>query len=194
VFLWPVPDDGRVRHVLASLASAPFTQPAVGLTREDLETAPEGFVLDAYGTEVGKGEPVFRRACQLIADFGNYPPSFTRVIALGDRLEPGRVFGTLARHLGFASLHPCRVVYTIDEPGRMGYGLGTLPGHVEAGEERFLVSLDDETGVVRYDVLAYSRPVGLLARLGAPVIRGFQKRFQRETLETMRRRCGDPSA
>ena len=38
-----------------------------------------------------------------------------------------------------------RVVYLVDEDGpvpRFGFAYGTLPGHAESGEERFLVEWD----------------------------------------------------
>ena len=110
------------------------------------------------------------------------------MIACAEKLEAGLVFGTLARHLGFSSLHPCRVVYVLDDPGagRFGFGLGTLPGHVMQGEERFLVRLDPTSGEVHYEVTAFSRPASSLGRLGRPVLRAFQRRFQRETVEAMR--------
>ncbi|MBK6811923.1 MAG: DUF1990 domain-containing protein [Sandaracinaceae bacterium] len=78
----------------------------------------------------------------------------------------------------------CRVIYVAREPSSFAFGFGTLPGHAESGEESFRVTLDDD--VVRYDVQAFSRPHGVLSRLGAPVARSYQLRFQRETLEWMR--------
>ena len=36
----------------------------------------------------------------------------------------------------------CRVIYIIDEDDRWGYAYGTLPHHVERGEESFIVSKD----------------------------------------------------
>lgn len=107
----------------------------------------------------------------------NYPPSFTRGIRASPSLEVGQVLGTLATHFGFASVHPCRVVYLIreNEPRRFGFALGTLPGHIEAGEERFVVSQAEPGGVVRYDVQAFSRHNGFLARLGGGVTAVFQR-------------------
>ena len=62
-------------------------------------------------------------------------------------------------------MNACRVVYVVDEPGRFGLAYGTLPGHVERGEERFLVERDSTDGSVWYDLLAFSRPNSLVARL-----------------------------
>jgi uncharacterized protein (UPF0548 family) len=142
-------------------------------------------VLDRYGVELGRGRAVFDRARAALSRIENYPRSFTRIVHRPMKLEPGVQFATVASHMGFYSVHPCRVLYVIDEPSRFGVGFGALPGHAECGEERFVVTLEDE--VVRYDVQAFSRPHTLLARLGAPVTRAYQRRFQRETVETMRR-------
>ncbi|MFK7991598.1 MAG: DUF1990 family protein [Sandaracinaceae bacterium] len=181
-FLQP-PTNERIRSLLDSLRDAPFTHDSVGTTERELDAAPPGFLLDRYGTELGEGEAVFERARAALTRIENYPPSFTRVVA-PPLLEPGALFATVARHLGFVSVHPCRVIFVHDAPGCFSFGFGTLPGHAESGEERFRVSL--EAGRVRYDVQAFSRPHGLLSRLGAPVARHYQLRFQRETMAHMR--------
>ena len=56
----------------------------------------------------------------------------------------------LARVLGMWTLNAARVVFVIDEPGRFGFAYGTLPRHVESGEERFLVERD-AAGEVYYE-------------------------------------------
>ena len=53
--------------------------------------------------------------------------------------------------------------------GKIRYG--TLPDHAGSGEERFLVEWDRQDGSVCYDILAFSRPRHLLARLGYPWVR-----------------------
>ncbi|MBT9256266.1 DUF1990 domain-containing protein [Phycicoccus sp. MAQZ13P-2] len=69
---------------------------------------------------------------------------------------------------------PCRVVEVLDEPGRAGFTYGTLVGHPEAGEERFLLErLDD--GRLRFRITAVSRPATPLARLAGPVGRAAQR-------------------
>jgi len=185
MFFLSTPADDRVRALLRERSEAPFTYEHVGATEGGLQRAPEGFVLDRYGATVGEGRSVFERSCAALARLANYPPSFTRVVRADDEMRPGALFATVVRHYGFASVHPCRVIYVVREPDHFGFGFGTLPGHAESGEERFSVRLDQ--GRVRYEVLAFSRPIGLLTRLGAPVARALQLRFQRETVATMQR-------
>jgi uncharacterized protein (UPF0548 family) len=69
---------------------------------------------------------------------------------------------------------PCRVIYTIEEADRRGFAYGTLPGHPEQGEDAFIVLMTD-TGQVRIEVRAFSRPASLLARSGGPVTRMVQQ-------------------
>jgi len=96
----------------------------------------------------------------------------------------GTTVAVLARHFGFWSLNPCRIVYVIDEPARFGFAYGTLVGHSEIGEERFSVELDPQTNEVWYDLYAFSRPTPLV-RLGYPLARILQKRFARCSLDAM---------
>jgi uncharacterized protein (UPF0548 family) len=74
--------------------------------------------------------------------------------------------------------------YYITEPRRFGFAYGTLPGHVESGEERFLIELADDDSVW-YDILAFSRPNHFLTRLGYPFVRRLQKRFGRDSAAAM---------
>jgi len=64
---------------------------------------------------------------------------------------------------------------------RFGFAYGTLPGHVESGEERFLIEWDRADNCVWYDILAFSRPRHILAWLGYPWVRHLQKRFRQES-------------
>ena len=76
--------------------------------------------------------------------------------------------------LGALSLRiPCRVLEVVEEPRRRGFTYGTLPGHPEAGEERFLLEhLDD--GRILFTITAFSRPASALAKLGGPISRAAQ--------------------
>ena len=73
---------------------------------------------------------------------------------------------------------------------RYGFAYGTLPGHAESGEERFAVEWDQADGGVWYDILAFSRPNHLLARLGYPLTRRTQKRFARVSAAAMQKAVG----
>ena len=55
-------------------------------------------------------------------------------------------------------MNACRIVYVIDEQGsseRYGFAYGTLPDHMERGEERFTVEFDTDDQTVWYDLYAF---------------------------------------
>lgn len=75
---------------------------------------------------------------------------------------------------GPASLRiPCRVAYVVDEPGLRGFAYDTLPGHPEAGEERFVLRQHDD-GSIELTISGFSRPASRLAKIGGPVSRRVQ--------------------
>jgi uncharacterized protein (UPF0548 family) len=177
-----------MRSLLSTCAQRPFTYEAVGATRTD--DPPSGFNVDRWGTDLGHGEATWKRAKQAVRDFSMYPPAWTEVFRQGPDIAVDLVFVTAIFHLGIWSLNPCRIIYTVDEDGetaRFGFALGTIEGHVETGEERFVVSFDRKLDSVRYDVLGFSRPIHPLAKLGAPFARMYQKRFHRDSIANMRR-------
>ena len=73
---------------------------------------------------------------------------------------------------------------------KFGFAYGTLPGHVESGEERFLIEWNLADDNVWYDVLAFSKPNHILTRLGYPVARRMQKRFGRDSAAAMLKAVG----
>ena len=97
--------------------------------------------------------------------------------------------GVLGRHFGVWSLNACRLVYILEKEGpslrRYGFALGTLPGHVERGEERFMLEWHRADDSVFYEVLAFARPVHPLARAGPPFVRLIQRRFAADSLRSM---------
>lgn len=60
-----------------------------------------------------------------------------------------------------------------------------LPGHVESGEERFLIEWDRTINQVFYDILAFSKPNHMLTRLGYPFVRQRQNRFGRDSFASI---------
>lgn len=99
--------------------------------------------------------------------------------------------GVLDYVFGVWSLNACCIVSVIDSATsdlhRFGFVYGTLPGHGECGEERFLVEWDQGDCSVWYDMLAFSRPQQMLGRIGYPVVRRLQKKFARDSVAMMQR-------
>lgn len=177
-----------MRALLSQCEDHPYTYEEVGATRTEPPTV--GYAVDRWGTQLGRGEEVWQRATQAVRDFAMYPPAWTQVFRSREQVEEGLVFVTAIRHLGIWSLNPCRILYVVDEKGdapRFGFALGTLEGHAEMGEERFLISWDRARDLVRYEVLGFSRPKLWFVRLGAPIARMYQKRFHRDSVANMLR-------
>ncbi len=175
-----------MQRYLASERSSPFSYAEILATLGTMPTS--DYAVDEYGTSLGRGDGCFMRARAGLMRFVNYPAAWTTVVTDGDR-EPdeGLVFVSHIAHFGFHSMNSCRVHRVFDEPGRRyGFVFGTLLGHEEQGEESFFVTRDPSTDEVRYDVRAFSRPRGALARLGAPLARSLQRRFHADTCAAMR--------
>lgn len=81
---------------------------------------------------------------------------------------------------------PCRVVDVVDEPDRRGFAYGTLPGHPETGEERFVAERDPATGEVTATITAFSNPATWVTRVGGPFARLVQRLMTRRYLDAMK--------
>ena len=102
--------------------------------------------------------------------------------------SPGNSARPSLRPRNWPSFKPRSTVYVVDESEpncKFGFAYGTLPGHVESGEERFLIEWNRADNSVWYDILAFSKPNHFLTRLGYPVVRRMQKRFARDSAAAM---------
>jgi uncharacterized protein (UPF0548 family) len=186
--LWQKPSSAAVEHFLASQAKLDFSYPAVGATKGRL---PAGYVVDHTRVRVGNGERAFEAARAALLRWEHFRLGWVEAQPAEDGIRVGSMVAVLARGLGLWWLNACRVVYLVDDEQkaarRWGFAYGTLPGHAESGEERFLIEWDQTGGDVRYDILAFSRPRHPLARLGYPLARRLQRRFARDSAAAMMR-------
>src|SRR4051794_26888584 len=185
------PSDATIREFLAAQAKLDFTYPAVGATAS---LPPAGYVVTHTRITLGQGEAAFRAARAALGRWDQFRLGWVEAWPPGAPIQAGGVVGGVARCLGVWWLNACRIVYVVDEGGpvtRFGFANGTLPGHAETGEERFLVEWDRASGEVWYDILAFSRPHAFLARLGHPYTRHVQKRFGRGSAAAMARAVED---
>jgi uncharacterized protein (UPF0548 family) len=184
------PTAATVRAFLAAQARLDLTYPAVGATAT---TPPAGYVVDHTCHKLGEGEPAFSAATAALKRWDHFRLGWVEACPADTPIQVGGVVAVLAHNLGLWWLNACRIVYVVDKDGpvqRFGFAYGTLPEHVESGEERFLVEWDRATGSVWYDILAFSRPRHLLARLGYPWSRRLQRRFARDSAAAMVRAVG----
>ncbi|HKV32723.1 MAG TPA: DUF1990 domain-containing protein [Pyrinomonadaceae bacterium] len=183
----PTSDD--VAKFIASQRNLPFTYAEVGATRFDPVEAPRGFTLDHNRVLLGNGIELYERAVEALKQWRQFDLGWVTLVPQGVKLEKDAIVAVKARAVSTWSLSACRVVYTINEQGpvrRFGFAYGTLPDHVERGEERFLIEWNPLDNSVWYDILAFSQPRHPLVRLGSPVARKLQKRFARDSLAVMK--------
>ena len=180
------PSDEDVDKFIASQKNLPFTYAEVGATNT---TPPSGYNVDHNRILLGTGEAVYKAGVEALKRWRHFDLGWVTIVPRGVPVEVGATVAVKARAFGSWSLSASRVVYTIDEDRRFGFAYGTLPDHVERGEERFLIEwLPDDS--VWYDILAFSRPKHPLVRLSAPLARMLQKRFARDSLNRVREICG----
>lgn len=179
------PGQANIQRVLASQADLPFSYPDVGVTRGDRQvTLRKGH----HRARLGTGEATFSAALIALRAWAMYRLPWTEVHPAAPPLEPGTVFATVVRHLGFWSVNPCRIVYQEPASGELRmetFAIGTLPGHAERGEERFRVEWHPADDSVWFEILTFAEPGHWLARLGAPMVRRLQHRFGVEALGAM---------
>lgn len=189
LFTFRNPTNSRIAAFLAASKDTAFSYPSVGAS---LHEGDPGIDLDGYNIDhnqvvIGCGERDFERAKQAIREWKMFDMPWVELCWPDTPIEEGRTVAILIRHFGFYSLNAARIVYTIDEPDRFGFAYGTLEDHGESGEERFSVRFDRESGVVAYDLSAFSRPNHLLTRLGYPLTRILQKAFAADSKAAMLR-------
>ena len=114
-----------------------------------------------------------------------FPKTWTRIFPANAPIQEGTTIAMNAHFAGLWWRNSCRIVYVVDEPHRFGFAYGTLPGHVESGEELFLVSKDANDDVW-YEIKAFSKPRHWIAKLGYPLIRLLQAGFRRDSARQMR--------
>ena len=178
------------RRFLAEQAKLPFSYAAVGATAT---TPPAGYAVDRTRIKLGEGEPVFRAAGDALRRWEQFRLGWVEAWSPDTPIRSGEVVAVLARGIGLWWLNACRIVYVVDESGsisKFGFAYGTLPGHVESGEERFLIEWNQGDDGVWFDILAFSRPNHFSARLGYFVVRRLQKRFAWDSAASMLRAVG----
>ncbi len=143
--------------------AAPFSYAAVGATADE---APEGFSFFTRTRALSHRD--FGRAADELTAWRMHQRAGLRVAASSPRVAPDVVVVLSVGWRRAALRFPCRVVYVVDEPDTRGFAYGTLPGHPECGEERFVVSRTAD-GRVEFTISAFSRPATRLSKLAGPL-------------------------
>ena len=137
---------------------------------------------------VEQGETVWQKAKNALRGWQQFPLPWTKIYPNTTELKTGEVVSVIFKVFGLWWKNSAKIVYTFDEPNRFGFAYGTLPGHIEMGEEVFWVERDD-TGLVSYHIKAFSKPHFWLVKLGYPIARMYQRKFVKESKIAMKKLC-----
>jgi uncharacterized protein (UPF0548 family) len=186
MFCLSKPQRQPILAFISAQRNQKFSYTEVGHSRLQ---APQGYTADHNRVNLGRGLETFERAKSAIRQWKMFEMPWIDLCWPNTPIEPEAAVAVLVSHLGFWSMNACRIVYVIDEhgsPERYGFAYGTLPDHMERGEERFTVEFDTDDQTVWYDIYAFSRPT-MLARLAYPFARAVQKRFARDSKAAMQK-------
>ncbi len=177
------PTPSAIEAFRLSQGGLEFSYAAAGMTRG---APPRGFAIDQVRVGLGSGADTWDRARAAIRSWRMFDLGWVELHEPAAPIQTGTTVAILVHVAGLWSLNAARIVYVIEDVDRFGFAYGTLPDHAESGEERFLVERASD-GSVHYDILAYSRPNQVLARIGKPWVRDLQKRFGAGSLLAMTR-------
>lgn len=164
---------------LADLADLNLTYTPQGRTLDG--PLPSGYDHLTVERRIGAGSAAYGRGVEAVMTFGAQRRTGLRPRSTAPRAAVGV---DLLSRLGPSPV-PCRVVWAVEGPTRSGFGYGTLEGHVERGEEGFLVELrgEDVYAVIR----AYSVPAHWLTRAAGPVLPRLQRAAALAYVHALRR-------
>ncbi len=185
MFLAHQPSEKEIGEFLSSQQKLPFSYSEVGATKSEL---PAGYTHDHNRIQLGQGRSVFQQAVAALRHWQQFELGWVKIVPHGVPIRVDAIVAIQAKTFGVWSLSASRIVYVINQDEalmRFGFAYGTLPDHVEKGEERFLIEWNQFDDSVWYDILAFSQPRHPLVRIGFPLARMLQKRFARESLAAM---------
>jgi len=178
-----LPQPFQLDRYLEIQSRLPFTYLHTGHTKRAMPVRP--YNNDNLKVKIGQGDADFRQAQEAIRRWRMFPDTWTRILPQNAPVREGMTVAVYIRALGLWWRNASRIIYTMEEPNRFGFAYGTLPGHIEKGEELFLVEIQPD-GAVYYEIRAFSLPRHWLAWLGYPLARYLQATFRRDSAAQMR--------
>lgn len=180
-----LPSQEQIRDFLEGQKTQKFSYREVNQT---YGAPPRGYDYDDNQIQIGEGDGDYSRAREGLMGWSMLPAGWIKISLLNDEpIEPGLTLVIQARALGIWWMNACRVAYMIDEQEpvrRFGFAYGTLPAHVEQGEELFSIEQWAD-GTVWYRLQAFSRPRYWPLKLAQPVARLLQRKFVRDSQSAM---------
>ena len=175
------PSAEIIESFLNSQSRTGYTYAAVGATAT---TPPSGYNVDHSRIKLGEGETVFFAAKAALQCWTQFHLGWVEAKPLESSIRVEGMVAVIGRSVGMWWTNACRIIYVVSDDGplcRYGYAYGTMPAHAGSGEERFLIEWDRSDNTVWYDILAFSKPHGLLAHLGYQWLRIVQRRFREQS-------------
>ena len=193
------PTDRELLALIAKYDEERFTYPNVGVTKSWSESTfaklPSAEVVDddllqCRRVKIGSGQADFRTAADAIKRALCFDVDWIDCHHDGE-LNTGDVFSLSTRAFGIWTVSFCKVVYRSEQETEAGLlfslGLGTLPCHAAADEERFSIVWDRVSDEVSFLIGSFSRPQTLLAKAFVFYLRRQQNRFATESADRIRK-------
>ncbi len=183
------------RRVARSQGSPFSVRPSVlGATARN--EVPEDYSKGEWEIALGRGAETFEAACAALRRWDQFPIELVGIHPKNAPLVAGTVVALSAHAGGFHADLACRIVEVIEESStelrRFGFSYATIEGHVERGEELFLIEHDLTSDSVTYRVRAVSGPAHPVAWIVQPWIRSVQVDFGRRSAAALRKAMGSP--
>ena len=139
----------------------------------------KGFDYDAIRVKLGTGKKVFEIGKQAIMQWEMFPKKWIKLYPTKPTVGIGETVAVTAKYLGLWWVNITRIAYVINDMEIFGFAYGTLPGHMEKGEELFQIRMDEKENVY-FELIAISKPNTLIAKISYNMMRSLQKKFREE--------------
>jgi uncharacterized protein (UPF0548 family) len=150
----------------------------------------KGFDHDDNCVYLGTGDDVWQAAKRAMAQWAMFPDGWARIYYQNPVFTEGAIVVMCARVFGVWWLNASRILYVLNDDRQYGFAYGTLPNHVETGEELFKISKNEQDDIY-FSLTAFSRPRFWPVRLTYPLSRIFQKKFVKDSLQKMKKQTDD---
>lgn len=175
------PKKDKITAFLKEQSSLPFSYPEVNASKTEQVA---GYDNDHNKIYLGKGETVWQNAKIALQNWQQFPQSWTTTLPKKTPLKNEETVAVFFRMFGIWWMNAARIVYILDDEKWFGFAYGTLPGHVECGEECFWIEKEAD-GSIFYHIRAFSKPRFWMAKLGYPIARAYQRKFVLESMQRM---------
>ena len=149
-----------------------------------------GYDRDKNQIYLGTGDAVWAAAKRAMEQWAMFPDGWAKIYYQNLIFKEGDIVVMCAHIFGIWWLNAARILYVLDDEQNFGFAYGTLPNHVEKGEELFKISKDENDGIY-YSLTAFSQPRYWALRWTYPLSRIFQKKFIQDSLSKMKKKADE---